>query len=527
MAVSADYPGVGVVGTGYWGRNLVRVFHQLGHLRLLWDSDGDSLATVSADYPQVAMAGSWEEFLAHPGLDAVVVATPAVTHGALVRQALLAGKDVFVEKPLCLSENEGVELVALAQRQQRILMVGHLLWYHPAVLRLAEMVRAGELGRLQYIYSNRLNLGKLRREENVLWSFAPHDISIILGMLDQMPTTIFSQGSHCLHTRVADTTLTSLGFANGLQAHLFVSWLHPFKEQRLVLVGERQMAVFDDTAPWAEKLRLYPHAIRWTGTLPVATKAESIPVQVAQAEPLREECLHFLDCVRHRTPPRTDGAEGVRVLAVLNRCQDSMKEGRILTMPEGQAKPYYVHESAMVDGGVEIGEGCKVWHFSHILAGSRIGARCNIGQNVVIGPNAMVGAGCKIQNNVSVVEGVTLEDDVFCGPSMVFTNVFNPRAHVSRRHVYRPTLVRQGATIGANATVVCGITLGRHSFIGAGAVVTRDVPDHALMAGNPARPMGWMCQCGEKLDDTLLCLVCGKGYTRVAEGLREIPAGAI
>ena len=180
---------------------------------------------------------------------------------------------------------------------------------------------------------------------------------------------------------------------------------------------------------------------------------------------------------------------------------------------------YSVHESSYVDDGVTIGSGCNVWHFSHIMTGSVIGHDCRIGQNVVIGPNARVGDNVKIQNNVSVYQGVTLEDDVFCGPSMVFTNVHNPRSAIARMHELRPTLVRQGATIGANATVVCGHTIGRYAFIGAGAVVTQDVPDFALVYGNPAKQAGWMCRCGIALvfgenGTTATCATCGITYEK-------------
>lgn len=178
-----------------------------------------------------------------------------------------------------------------------------------------------------------------------------------------------------------------------------------------------------------------------------------------------------------------------------------------------------IHPTAVIDDGTHIGEGSRIWHFSHILPGTRIGTGCNIGQNVVIGPDVVVGNGCKIQNNVSVYKGVTLEDDVFCGPSMVFTNVYNPRAHIRRMDEARPTLVRQGASLGANATIVCGVTIGRYAFVGAGAVVTRDVPDHALVFGNPARQRGWVCQCGEKLAPDLTCPACGCAYVQAEAGL--------
>jgi UDP-2-acetamido-3-amino-2,3-dideoxy-glucuronate N-acetyltransferase len=179
----------------------------------------------------------------------------------------------------------------------------------------------------------------------------------------------------------------------------------------------------------------------------------------------------------------------------------------------------FVHETAIIDSGVVVGTGTKIWHFSHVLSGSKIGERCNIGQNVVIGPDVTIGSSCKIQNNVSVYKGVTLEDGVFCGPSMVFTNIFNPRAEIPKMDQVRPTLVKKGATIGANATIVCGTTLGSNSFIGAGAVVTRNVPDHALVLGNPAKQIGWMCVCGERLSDDLECIVCGNSFQKSVDGL--------
>ena len=496
-----DRKAIAIIGTGYWGKNLVRNFHALGALHTVCDTDPEAMQWIIEQYQGIRGVSSYADVLADGAIQGVVISTPAASHAEMAREALLAGKDVYVEKPLCLLEKDGAELNELAERNDRILMVGHLLWYHPIVLKLKELVDSGELGRIQYIYSNRLNLGKLRREENVLWSFAPHDISVILGLLGEMPESIQAQGGNYLHQRIADTTVTLLNFSSGVRAHIFVSWLHPFKEQKLVVVGDKKMAVFNDTEPWAEKLRLYPHSVQWSFNVPVANKAEAQLVSVDKEEPLRAECMHFLDCIKTRKRPRTDGNEGLRVFKVLNACQAALETRQPVTLqpPSLPVKEYFAHESAVIDKEVEIGAGSWIWHFSHIMPGSIIGEKCNIGQNVVIGPKVTIGKGCKIQNNVSVYEGVTLEDHVFCGPSMVFTNVMNPRAAVSRRDQFRETLVKKGATLGANCTVICGITIGRYAFIGAGAVVQQDVPDFALMVGNPARQIGWMSKYGEKL----------------------------
>lgn len=518
---------VAVIGAGYWGKNLVRNFHELQALATVCDSDGARRQALREQYPSVRMCPDYRDAFHDSHILAVAISTPAETHGELVKEALLAGKDVFVEKPLCLSVQTGRELVTLAREKGRILMVGHLLWYHPAVLKLKELIDQGELGRIQYIYSNRLNLGKIRREENILWSFAPHDISVILGLLNEMPDAVRAQGGNYLHQSIADVTISLLSFASGVRAHIFVSWLHPFKEQKLVIVGDRKMAVFDDMEK-KDKLLLYPHSIDWKNQIPIANKADAQAVEIDDQEPLRAECQHFLDCVAIRNRPRTDGEEGLRVLSVLQRCQDALeKEASRETKAEAAPSKlaFFVHESACVDGGVEVGAGTSIWHFSHVLKGSQIGKNCKIGQNVVIGPNVTVGNGVKIQNNVSVYEGVTLEDFVFCGPSMVFTNVFNPRSEIPRMGELRKTLVKRGATIGANSTILCGITIGRYALIGAGAVVTKNVPDHALVVGNPAKVTGWMCSCGIKVSlkgTKGTCPTCGKQYVKGKDGLSPI-----
>jgi UDP-2-acetamido-3-amino-2,3-dideoxy-glucuronate N-acetyltransferase len=530
LAAASGRPRIAAVGAGYWGKNIVRNFAALDALAAIVDQDQSTAQVLSAEHG--GLVSTFEDVLADASIAAIAVATPAALHHKLAKAALEAGKHVFVEKPLALTLYDAEDLVTTAERLDRRLMVGHLLQYHPAFLKLKDLVREGKLGRLQYLYSNRLNLGKIRRQENILWSFAPHDLSMILSLVGDEPDSVECVGSCYLHQQIADVTTTHLSFPGGERAHVFVSWLHPFKEQKLVVVGSDAMAVFDDGQPWERKLVLFPHRINWSDGMPTPHKGEAVAVALEAAEPLQAECQHFLDCVEIGATPRTDGREGLRVLRVLTRASAGLNKpnrgavhspveaGRPAAMRFPHAR---IHESAYVDDDVEIGANTSVWHFSHILSSVKIGADCVIGQNVVIGRSVTIGRHCKIQNNVSVYQGVTLEDGVFCGPSCVFTNVNNPRAEIERKAEFRPTVVKRGATIGANATIVCGHVLGEFSFIAAGAVVTKDVPAFALMAGVPARRIGWMGHHGEKLGPDLICPATARRYREVEpDRLEEI-----
>jgi UDP-2-acetamido-3-amino-2,3-dideoxy-glucuronate N-acetyltransferase len=515
-------PRVAVVGMGYWGRNLVRNFYDLGALAAVCDSNRATETQCREKYGDVRFCLEFGAVLSDPDIEAVALATPAVSHYEMAKAALEAGKDVFVEKPLATKVEQGAELKRIAAMNQRILMVGHILRYHPAVLKLQELVKSGELGQIRYLYSNRLNIGKIRTEENILWSFAPHDISVILALMNEFPNRISSQGGAYLNQNVYDVTLSQFDFPSGVQAHIFVSWLHPVKEQRLVVVGSQKMAVFDDTAE--DKLILYPHRVEWKDRVPTAVKAQAEAVTLDQREPLKEECRHFLNCVVTRERPVTDGEEGLRVLRILDACQRSLHgKGSITeTTPPSEPKnvpAFFVHNSAYVDQGAQIGVGTKIWHFSHVMKGARIGEGCVLGQNVNVDGGALIGSNVKIQNNVSVYTGTVIEDDVFLGPSCVLTNVANPRSQVNRHALYETTKLKRGCTVGANATVICGVTVGRYAFIGAGSVVTRDVPDYALVVGNPARQVGWMSRHGHRLTtpDEEGIFLCPEGGYRYEE----------
>ena len=517
---------IAVVGVGYWGKNLVRNFHELGALAALCDAERAIEQRCGLEYKDARFYSEFADVLADPAIDAIALATPAITHYEMAKAALESGKDVFVEKPLAIDVDHGADLVGLAAAKNRILMVGHILRYHPAILKLQQLIQAGALGKINYLYSNRLNIGKIRTEENILWSFAPHDISVMLGLLNEMPSRVSCHGGAYLNHGVSDVTLSHFDFPSGVQAHIFVSWLHPFKEQRLVIVGSEKMAVFNDTAE--DKLVLYPHKVEWKNRIPNAVKAKGEVVPLEMQEPLQAECQHFLDCVESRTPPVTSGTEGLQVLRVLDACQRSLTNGAVALQPLDLAPiaklPYFAHESAYVDEGAAVGEGTKIWHYSHIMKDAKIGNGTIIGQNVNVDSGAVVGSNVKIQNNVSVYTGVVIEDDVFLGPSCVLTNVSNPRSQVNRHSLYERTRLKKGCTIGANATIVCGVTIGRYAFVGAGSVVTKDVPDYALVLGNPAAQVGWMSRHGHRLetcDDSgsLRCPETGYRYKEVTPGI--------
>jgi UDP-2-acetamido-3-amino-2,3-dideoxy-glucuronate N-acetyltransferase len=519
---------VALIGAGHWGKNLARAFDALGALSVVCEASPAAVDAIKKQYPHVRTTSSYTEVLADASITKVAIAAPAALHYELAEAALKAGKDVYVEKPLCLRLDHAEALVKLADGLGKTLMVGHLLQYHPCVVKLRELVAEGTLGKVLTITSNRLNLGKFRTEENALWSFAPHDISVILSLVgDHLPESVRCMGNAYLSSNVADSTITVMRFAGNVMAQIYVTWLNPFKEQKLTIVGTDGMAVFDDTKPWAEKLTLYRKYLSWQkGQDPVPLKITGEQVAVPEGEPLKAECDHFLQACRDKKRPRTDGAEGMRVLQVLDMAQRSLEGGGESVSPQVTApgaRAFFAHPTAIVDPAAEVGAGTKVWHFAHVMAKAKIGERCIFGQNVNVAGGVVIGNNVKVQNNVSIYTGTVIEDDVFLGPSCVLTNVTNPRSQVNRHSLYEKTLFRRGATIGANATIVCGITLGRYSFIAAGAVVAKDVPDYALMVGNPARQQGWMSRHGHRLkagpDGVMTCPESGLKYREASPGV--------
>ena len=322
---------VAVVGCGYWGKNLVRNFQELGALAAVCDPSPAGRRTAEALAPGVPVHAAMERILADPAIQGVVVATPAETHAEVCEAALAAGKDVLCEKPLALRFEDARRVAGQARAAQRVLMVGHILEYHPAILRLRQLIADGELGKVRYIYSTRLNLGRVRREENILWSFAPHDIAVILRLVGTMPFQVIATGGAYIQANIADITITNLLFDNGLAAHIFISWLNPFKEQKLVVVGSQRMATFDDVR---KELILHDQRVDVLEGAPVPVKGEGKKIDYALDEPLRLECLAFLDAMETRREPVTGPDSALAVLRVLHAAQRSLiTQGQPVALP--------------------------------------------------------------------------------------------------------------------------------------------------------------------------------------------------
>lgn len=316
---------IAVTGCGKWGINHVRTAYKLfgKDLKYCSDSSPDSEKKVREISGDIIFKIGINDIVNDESVKAVIVSTPAETHFEITRDLLNAGKNVLVEKPITLNSDEAKELNDIALEKGLVLMVGHLLLYHPAILKIKQYLDEGELGNLQYIYSNRLNLGTIRTEENILWSFAPHDISVIQYFTGNVPEEVTATGAIFVQENIQDTTLTYLKFRNNIHAHIYVSWLHPFKEQRLVVIGSKAMMVFEDTLK-ENKLKLYRKGFEMVNGLPVKMDADFENVEFDSTSPLELEQRHFIDCILNNTTPRSDGKNAIEVLETLERAQNEL-----------------------------------------------------------------------------------------------------------------------------------------------------------------------------------------------------------
>ncbi|MCB0726063.1 MAG: Gfo/Idh/MocA family oxidoreductase [Ignavibacteriae bacterium] len=314
-----------VIGCGKWGMNHVRTAYNLfgNGLKYCADSDADLKEKINRISSEIKFTSDIKDLIADPEVNAVIISTPAESHFEIAKEMLLAGKNVLVEKPITLNSDEAKVLNKLSKEKGLILMVGHLLLYHPAILKLKEYLDSGKLGKLQYIYSNRLNLGNIRTEENILWSFAPHDISVIQFLTGCIPDEVSATGAIFVQDGIQDTTLTYLNFKGNVHAHIFVSWLHPFKEQRLVVIGDKAMMVFEDTLS-ENKLQYFRKGFEIIDGLPVKKDAEFENIEFDNTQPLEIEQNHFAECIKNSSTPRTDGVNAIEVLETLERAQKDL-----------------------------------------------------------------------------------------------------------------------------------------------------------------------------------------------------------
>ncbi len=521
---------IGLAGLGYWGPNLARNFDETADLTWLSDLSEENRARFAPRYPNARMTADFDELLADPELEAVVVATPVVTHYELARAALEAGKHVFVEKPMAVRAAEAEELVALAEERGLVLMPGHLLLYHPGVRKLKELVDAGELGDVLYLYGNRQNFGKIRREENALSSLGAHDLSVILHLVGEEPTECWARGESFLG-EVEDVVFCYLRFPSGKVAHMHLSWLDPHKKREMTVVGTKRMVVFDDME-LERKITIYDKATERARRV-VRRVADANGRHLLPEDPERRAAAaRGAAFPRSRAgagrpargrPRRRGGRAGTRAAAELARADPGVTVAATAVVYPGTVlgEGCVIGDHAVVGKQpalsrsstakreplppLELGPGTIVSAGAVVFAGTKIGAncivgdqscvreRCELGDDVVVGRGSLVendttiGARTKIQADAYVTAYSTLEEDVFIAPCVVTTND-NFMGRTEKRHALRkgPT-IRRGARVGGGAVLLPGIEVGEEAFVGAGAVVLRDVPARALVVGNPAR----------------------------------------
>lgn len=474
-----------LIGTGKWGKNILKTLYNLNYLHTICDINQTTLDEFKTLYPNIHTTTDFKLILTNPDIHGVFIALPAEMHYSFAQQVLEYNKDLYIEKPITLNVNEAENLVRMAEERKRILMVGHILHYHPAIEKIKEIINNNEIGEIVSITSNRLNLGTFRTEENVLWSFGCHDISIILSLCNyKTPTNIHVSGKSHITESIHDIINITMNIEQ-IYININLSWIHPYKEQKLIVIGTKGMLVFDDLEV-NDKLKVYYNYIKRDNlNIPIANKTEPIIINcMSNMTPLEKECLHFVKCCENRSKPSTSGEEGIEVLKVLEICSK-------IIQPK-----YFSHSSSFIDKGATIGNETKIWHCSHITDTAEIGERCNIGQNCYIA--GKIGDGCKVQNNVSIYLGVQAENNVFFGPSCVLTNDKNPRCEYSKNGNYIQTYIETGVTIGANATIICGIKIGKYALIGAGAVITKNVEPYSIMVGNPAIKIGCIDEKGNR-----------------------------
>lgn len=502
---------IGVIGCGYWGPNLIRNLKETSeaNLDLICDIDGSKLIAMKKKYPSIRITQDYKQLLNDPSMDAVVIALPVSKHYEIAKEALLKNKHVLVEKPLTASVKEAEDLVRIAKEKNLILMVDHTFEYSPAITKVKQIIESRELGDIYYIKTEWLNLGLLQPNVNVVWDLATHIISIIHYITGLNPISVNATAKGCIRKEIQEISQAHIKYSNNLSAYLTVSWLEPKKTRQMTIVGSKKMLIYDLTNE-EEPVKIYDKGIN---VIQEATDIRPSKMEyrfgdiysphIKNTEPLNVMCSHFIECIKNKTKPLSDGESGLKVVKVLEAMEKSINEnGREIVLNQDstdfkknfmnfQPKKENYSEST---NGVKMAENVKIFQPNLTnLYGCEIGENTKVGAFVEIQKNAKIGKNCKISSHSFVCEGVKIEDNVFIGHGVIFINdkypqsTTNGKLQTEQDWKVIPTLVKKGASIGSNATILCGVTIGENSIVGAGSVVTKDVLPNTVVAGNPAR----------------------------------------
>ncbi len=514
---------IAVIGCGFWGKKLFEIFNDHGVSTVVCDVNEKTPDWYRQHYGNLQTYSSTEQVLDDTSIDAVAIASPFENHFELSKNALLAKKHVYFERPLMITPNQKEELLALSLQQEKMLNVASVLGKYPVFSLLKDMVTKGELGALKYIYASRLSSGEIGEDENIMWSLSPHDIAMILGVSGEKPEIVAATGANYFHKNIAELTTSYMRFPSGLRAHLFVSWLHPEEKQQLVVVGDKKMAVFQDNKTPLQKLYIYPHQMNWEHVMHVPQKAKAEIINIYHDELTREDIHSFLWNIKNKRGYATLDNEGEQVLKVLNAVQLSINQnGEKVFMDPGRhfgimSMPLPIidamqREKLLADG-VTLSDDGIVEHINelHFYDEGQASNYDTRGSFLPFYRLTQDGKGCQIRNNLSIIEDLVLESE-FKGSHQKTTPILSLVSSAETQKDDRRTIIKKGATLGANCTLTRGITIGEYAYVGAGAVVLGDVPAHALVVGNPAMIKGWVCRCGNRLrfsrDDKSCCSSC-------------------
>jgi UDP-2-acetamido-3-amino-2,3-dideoxy-glucuronate N-acetyltransferase len=492
-----------VVGCGYWGKQHVRVLHELGHLHSICDTDSLSISSMISKYNVPGF--SWQAVLNNKEIDAIIIATPAPLHFNMAKEALKAGKHVLVEKPISFTKSDVLQLVKISTEKNCQLMAGHIILYHPAFIKMKSLINTGVIGELNYISSTRVNMANIRREDDVLWAFGPHDVALVLALAGNEVIDLKGHGGYNISTSHKNTSYIQMFFKKNIQADILLSWTYPYKKQELIAVGTEGAIVFNDIPSWEEKIKIYKDGSQWRRGLEWNYKQEEA-IKIDQSEPLSCELNYFIDSITNKKKQKNEFIEVTEVLenAYLKRYQTL---GKKVDM-HAQTNDLSVVNELCFSDTVRLGNELDIESGVNIGEYTAIGNEVNLKKNVSIGHHAIledgvqVGDGTKISNYATICKNVVLQESVTIDSHVIFTESSTPICIRSKQI----TIVESGVKICAAAIIQSGIKIGKGAIIDIRAVVREDVKPFSFMRGNPAVIAGWVSKSGTIMDiENLFC----------------------